>query len=344
MPRPKSITTCWNIQSRTCSTPLFFRILLISVVILIAILLESRGKGEIVDRIVAIINEDIITLSELDAFRKSVFADTPQSIDWLSEELDLLEARHRVLDTLIEEKLIDQEADRQRITVSQRELNDTLESLRREKGFTQSQLETALKAQGLSLEEYTERVKRGLRKTKLVNLTIKSTIEMEGENLKSYYEAHVNDYMTDESIRISHILLPLNSGATKEQEEAALSMGNDILRRVENGEDFDALAYEYSQTVPDARWGDLGYFKRGEMLPALEKTAFGLTVGEVGRAVRTDSGVVLVKVTEKKGGTPSSFTEVRERVEREYYRSELQRRFREWLDELKERAFIEVKL
>jgi peptidyl-prolyl cis-trans isomerase SurA len=323
---------------------LFFRILLISVVILFAILLESRGKGEIVDRIVAIINEDIITLSELDAFRKSFFPDTPQSVDWLNEELDLLEARHRALDTLIEEKLIDQEADRQRITVTQRELNDTLESLRQEKGFTQSQLETALKAQGLNLEEYTERVKRGLRKAKLVNLTIKSTIEMEEEDLKSYYRAHVNDYMIDESIRINHILLPLNSGATKEQEEAALSMANDILRRVENGEDFDGLAYEYSQGVPGAGWGDLGYFKRGEMLPALEKTAFGLTVGEVSGAVRTDSGVVLVKVTEKKGGTPLSFTEVREKVERDYYGSEVQRRFREWLDELRERAFIEVKL
>ncbi len=320
------------------------RPLLVSSLILSVVLVSSLGKGEVIDRIVAIVNEDIITLSQLEEFRKSFYPRRPETNDSLGRQLDLLDVRRQVLNTLIEEKLIDQEADRQRIYVSQKELKDALESLRQERGMTQSQIEMALKAQGLTYEEYTAQVEKGLKRTKLINLAVKSEVEMEEEDLETHYETHINDYMADESIRISHILLPIAPNSTGDREEATLSMAEEILARVENGEDFDALAQEYARNVPGARGGDTGYFKRGEMIPTIEKTAFSLKVGEVSGGIRTPEGVVLIKVTDKKEGRPIPFSEVRRKIERDYYTSELQRRYGELINRLKERSFIEVKL
>jgi peptidyl-prolyl cis-trans isomerase SurA len=313
-------------------------------VVLGVFLLGSSGKAEIVDRIVAIVNENIITLSELEQFRKSFYPYTPKRKDWLNREFELLDVRQEALNTLIEEKLIDQEADRQKIEVTQKQLNDTVASLKAERGWSQSQLEMAVEAQGFTYEEYLAEVERRLKRTKLITRVVKSEIEINDENLRAYYEAHIDDYMADESIRISHILLPLAPNSTSDAEEAAFSKAREILARLEEGEDLTALARQYSQDILGLRAGDIGYFKQGEMIPSIEEAAFSLRVGEVTAPIRTPEGVVLIKVTDRQRGGPPALEEIRKRVENDYYRSETERRFRDWVNRLKERSFIEVKL
>jgi len=320
------------------------RILQALSLIIPVLLVYSQGHGEIIDRIVAIVNEDIITLSELDTFRKSLYARVPEKRDWLSIELDLEAIRKQALNAMIEEKLLDQEADRQMIRVGETAVEKALESIRQEQGLTQQQLEMALEAEGLSLEEYTLQVEKSLKRSRLINLEIRSKIEMNDEDLKAYYEKHMRDYAADEAVRISHILLPIPQDSTQEAEGATRALAEAILARLENGEDFDDLALEYAQTVSGVRGGDIGYFKRGEMIPIIEKTAFNLKVGGVAGPIRTPEGFFLVKVTEKKEGNPLPFQEVREKVEKDYYRYEAERRYQQWMNQLKERSFIEVKL
>ncbi len=344
MPRLSGIAISWSIRNKTYPIRPIFRILLHSSVVMAVILLNSAGQSEIIDRIVAIVNEEIITLSELEEFRTSFYRTNPNENDWLEEEFDLLETREQVLNLLIDEKLIDQEATRQRISVPQKQVEKTIESLRKEQGLSQAQLEMALKAQGLTFEEYTAKVEKGLKRTRLINQIVKSKIEIKEEDLRTYYKNHTENYMIDESIRISHILLPLTTNPTKTQEQAALSTVKDILMRVESGEDFATLAREYRQTHPGMRAGDLGYFKRGEMIPAIEKTAFRLEVGKVGGPIRTQEGLILIRVTEKKDGSPIPLDKIRQRVEKDYQKSESERRYRQWLSKLRERSFIEMKL
>lgn len=344
MPRLRSMIIYWSTLTKNRSMGPTFRRLVVSSLILVVPLLNSLGKGEIVDRIVAIVNDEVITLSEMEGYRKSFFRLSIKEDDWLSTEFDLLDVRHQALNVLIDERLIDQEVNRKKITVKHKELKETLESLRQEKGWSQSQLEMALKAQGLTHEAYTTEVEKGLKRTKLINRVVKSKIEIKEEDLRTYYETHSKDYIADESIRITHVLLPLPSNPTKDQEEAALSRAKDILERVEQGEDFATLAHQYSRNTPGVQGGDIGYFKKGEMIPAIEKKAFSLEVGEVGGPIRTPGGVVLVTVTDKKGGGPIPLAKIKKRVEKDYYTSELKRRYREWVNKLKEKSFIEVKL
>jgi peptidyl-prolyl cis-trans isomerase SurA len=297
-----------------------------------------------VDRIVAIVNDDIITFSELERFRKAFYRHEADKKDWLDRELNLSELRHQALKNLIEDQLLDQEATRQRVFVNQKEVDEAVESLRVERGLSQDQFEIALEREGLTYERYGEEVKNSLKKRKLMNQVVKSEIEITDENLQNYYETHINKYMLDESIRISHILLSLSPCATEEKEEQTYQTANTILREVKEGRDFEALALEYSGTLPGVRGGDLGYFKRGEMIAPLEESAFTLDTGEVSGGIRTPEGVILIKVTDKKGGRAAPFNDVRKKVERDYFRNEVDRRYQEWMKNLKERSFIEVKL
>ncbi len=344
MRRLRSITICWSTRFEGCPAGPTFRKLVFCAFFLGVVFWNSLGKTEIIDRIVAIVNEDIITLSELEEFRKSLYPRQPKANDWLREELELSDVRRHVLNALIEERLIDQEATRQNIVVTQKTLEDALESLRQERGLSQPQLEIALKAQGLTYEEYRGRVERGLKRTRLVNRTVKSEIEIREEDLRVYYQTHIKDYMAEETIRISHILLPLSSNPTKDEEAETSSIAKEMLNRAEKGEDLAEVARQYSHRIPGVQGGDIGYFKSGEMIPAIEKRALSLKVGEMAGPILTAKGVFLIRVTDKKGGKPIPFAEIKKTVEKDYYRNEVDRQYRRWVKKLKERSFIEVKL
>ncbi len=88
----------------------------------------------------------------------------------------------------------------------------------------------------------------------------------------------------------------------------------------------------------------MGYFKKGEMIAAIEKRAFALEVGQVGGPIQTPAGMVLIKVTDRKGGSPIPLAKIKKKVEADYYNQEMERRYRQWLNKLKARSFIEVKL
>jgi peptidyl-prolyl cis-trans isomerase SurA len=305
---------------------------------------RSTVRGEIVDRIVAIVNDEIITLSELERFRETFYPEGPSKNDWLGKEVSLLKARRRALLALIDEKLIEQEAERQEITIPEERVERTVDALREEQKLTQGQLEMMLNAQGLTYGEYENEVARRLKRVKLINRAIKSKIEIKEEDLERYYQAHIHAYMADASIRISHVLLPFSPNSSSQRENEVLSLAQKIKKSAESGHDLGALAQEHAGTMPGIRGGDLGYFKRGEMIPALEDEAFSLEIGEVGNPVRTPEGIVLIRVTDRKTTQPIPLEEIREKVEMDYYTREVERQYQEWINKLREKAVIEMRI
>jgi parvulin-like peptidyl-prolyl isomerase len=97
-------------------------------------------------------------------------------------------------------------------------------------------------------------------------------------------------------------------------------------------------------TVSRKDRGDLGYFKRGELLPALEREAIRLRVGEVSGVIRTEFGFHLIKLLDRKGGEPPPFEEIKEKVQADYYDKEMEKAFQQFLSKLKEKSIIEIKL
>jgi parvulin-like peptidyl-prolyl isomerase len=133
--------------------------------------------------------------------------------------------------------------------------------------------------------------------------------------------------------------------ATPEQIQGIRKKCQKVLERIKGGEDFAKMAMAYSEDLSSRKeGGDLGYFRKGELLPALEKEAMRLQVGEVSGIVRTELGFHILKIIDRKGGEPPPFEEIKEKVQADYYDKEMEKAFQQFISKLKEKSVIEIKL
>ncbi|MGA1864387.1 MAG: peptidyl-prolyl cis-trans isomerase [bacterium] len=140
--------------------------------------------------------------------------------------------------------------------------------------------------------------------------------EVTDQEVEDYYKMHESQFYVKKKIKASHILLSVPKDASPEQEEKIKEKALDLLKKIENGEDFHELAKTFSDCPSSKRGGDLGYFEKGKMDPEFEKTAFALNVGEVSQVVRSSFGYHIIKVEDIKPEHLSSLDEVRDRIVR----------------------------
>ncbi len=297
----------------------------------------------VVDRVVAVVNQEIITLSEVekwvDPAKEEIVAE-----DRLVRRERIEELRRQVLDRLIEQKLIDQEAKKSGIKISSKEIDATVDEVKRRNAVTQEDLEKALTVEGLTLETYRKQIEIGLLRKKLISYSIKVEAKAEETDLQDFYKKNVGRYRTNETYRPGHILLIVPKGAAPEEIREIRKKAEKILERIKAGEDFGEMALLYSQDGSAKNHGDLGYFKKGELFPAFEGAALRLKVGQVSGVLRTDFGFHIIKLLDRKGLEPLPFEEVKEKVKADYYDGELEKAFKQYLSTLKEKAIIEIKL
>jgi len=297
----------------------------------------------VVDRVVAIVNQEIITLSEVEKWVNPLKEEIVTE-DRLERRERLQEVYRNVLEKLIEEKLIDQEVKKSGIKVLSKEIEATLEEVKRRNAATQEDLEKALAADGLTLETYKKQIEKGLQRRRLINWSVKVETKVGEKEIRDFYQKNRDRYRPNESYRPSHILFVTPKGATPEEIREIRKKCQAVLEKIKEGGDFGEMALLYSEDASNKDRGDLGYFKKRELVPAFEREALRLKIGEVSGIVRTESGFHIIKLLDRKGVEPLPFEEVRERVQADYFENELEKAFKQYLSTLKEKSVIEIKL
>jgi peptidyl-prolyl cis-trans isomerase SurA len=298
----------------------------------------------VVDRIVAVVNKEIIMLSEVERWSRP-FQEEIQTEDRLERKGRVQEVFRKVLDKIIEEKLIEQEAQRSGIKVTPKEIEGAIEDVRRRNRISQEELEKALAAEGLTLGTYKKEIEKKILHAKFISSVVKPEAKVGEEELRDFYGKNIDRYRVNESYRPAHIFFPVPKEATPEQIREIRKRSLRVLERIKEGEGFAKMAMEYSEDPSSrAEGGDLGYFKKGELLPILEKEAMELRVGEVSGTVRTELGFHILKLLDRKGGDPPPFEEVREKVQVDYYDTEMGKALQQFLIKLKEKSVIEIML
>jgi peptidyl-prolyl cis-trans isomerase SurA len=298
----------------------------------------------VVDRVVAVVNQEIITFSEVEKMSRSLQVEI-QTEDRLERRERVQEIFRKVLEKLIEEKLIDQEAKKSGIKVTSKEVEGAIEEVKRRYAVDQENFEKLLAAEGVTLETFKKEIEKQILRSKVINWAVKVEPTAGEKELRDFYQKHIDRYRMNESYRISHILFPIPKDASLEQGREIRKRCQKVLERIKGGEDFGEMALLYSED-PSSRKerGDMGYFKRGELLPALEREAIRLQVGEVSGVIRTEFGFHIVKLLDRKGGEPPPFEEVKEKVQADYYAREMEKAYLQFLSKLKEKSVIEIKL
>ena len=318
-------------------------ILNVSLLLLLGGILPSSGTAaEVVDRIIAYVNDDIITLSELNEKTNALVAARAQNPFLREQELSIEEMRLNMLNRLIDERLASQEISRLKISVSEEEVDRAIARIMQENRLTQETLEAELRKEERTITDLRRQIKEDLEQRKLVSREVQSKTVITDEIVEAYYQSNMHDFQEKERWRIQDIYLPYYPDDTPEERARLRNLAQEILERVRAGVDFGSLAKNYSQGPGAEVGGDMGYFARGELEPVLEAAVENLKAGEVSPDIETTRGIHIIKVTEVDRSPPKALDEVRESIRNLLYRREVEFRYREWLSSLRERSYVRI--
>jgi len=259
-----------------------------------------------------------------------------------------LQLQSRVIDDLLRKRLIAQEIERRRIVISPTDIDDRteieFERILKQNNLTEEQAAQILQRQGRTLESFKRELRQAVElhlQTERLRDLVVGPIEPTEQELSAYLEEHREDYDTPEEVHARHILIRVPEGASEAEIAQAKKQIEDIKKELENGADFAELAKKYSQDPGSApNGGDLGFFRRGQMVREFEDAAFSLEPGQISDPVRTQFGFHLIKVEEKKPAQHPELAQIRERVLKDYIAAERDRRFEQFYAELKAHAKI----
>jgi len=310
--------------------------------IAVGLLAGSTAHAETVDRIVANVNGEIILYSELQEQLKLLGKYAPD-VD-LTDPAKKSQIEHDVLTQLIRQKLTEAEAKRLQVMVLHAEVENALSRMMEENHTNLAQLEVSLKANGQSVEKLRTQIKKDLERNRLMDRVLKSKVLITDKQVEDFLKGDkAGPATTTQKIHLGLIALPANEKS--EKPEAVQKTGREILDKLKQGADFQAMAKQYSKGNTAKDGGDIGYMAPEELAPFIAKAIKDLKKGEVSDLVQGPGGYYIIKVLDvdtKK--LSSSDPGTREKVRNYLYEQEVNRKFEEWVHGLEAKAFIQITL
>ncbi len=303
----------------------------------------SISTGKVVNSIAAIVNDDIVTLYEVDREAQPVIreAEKKSALDAAARS----QIRRAALDHLIEKKLLDQKVRELNIKVTDEEIRQAIDDVKKQNNMaSQEALVTALAGQGLTFEQYRTQLQQQIEKLKLVSMEVRAKIQVGETELREYYDANRAKYAEEDTFRARHIFFKTSEKMPADELKRTMATALMVLAEAKGGKDFTELAKSYSED-PAARkdGGNLGTFKKGDMMPELEAAIVSMKPGEVSELINTPAGFHIIRLEERSTGKMKSFESVKTEIEDLIYRKKSEERFNQWAKELRSKASVEIK-
>jgi len=297
--------------------------------------------AEVLNRVVAIVNSELITLYELNGRMKKMTGTEPADLR-ARDEKRYLEIRRKILDALIDEKITAEKVRELGIRVTAEQVDSAIERIKKDNSFTQEDLIAYLKKHGTDYETYGKNIKDQLERIQLVNLEVKSKIIIREEKIKEYYEQHKNKFRVEEKVRLATIVLRKKGPSDKAGAASLNEKAREISIKLRNGEDFSGLARKYSQGPGAEEGGDLGFFKTSQLNPELKEVIKDLAPGGISEPMVLPSGLQIIMLIERQEGRLKTMEEVRDHIFQIFYEQEVNKRYSTWIKGLREKAYTKI--
>ncbi|MBU2622099.1 MAG: SurA N-terminal domain-containing protein [Proteobacteria bacterium] len=327
------------------SITMYKKIILFSIVIFLSgVHVYVRLCGaEVVDRVVAVVNEDVVSLSELTGAVQP-YADKIKSLGYsLEKEREMLfKVREDILDQIIKQKLTYQESKKYKLSVSEKELDNSIERFKEANHYTDEDLRSALAKDNISMEEYRDKVKDNILRTKLLNIEVKSKIVITRDDIKSYYENHKNMYQSEKRYHLQNMVKKADYSLGADDKKAILLIMEEIYNRLKEGKPFDQVSRDYSGGSYDIKSLDLGTFKPDQLSQQVRDAIKGLNSGECTKVFETEIGYQIIYIQDIEEKPGKSLDEAAPEIEDILFREILDKKFLSWIDALKQKSHIKI--
>ena len=304
-------------------------------VILGLALTSAPGPRQLVDRIVAIVNDDVIILSELD---------DAENIPGINLSSDPTERRKQLLEQLINERLMQQQISEAKIEITEDELGRAIQDILRTNKITEAELKTAVEARGLSMGQYREDLKSQLIRLKLIDTKVRSRVVIPEAEIRAEYDRRVRDESKETLVRVRHVFLRWGESPDPNERTRVLTAAKAARQRILNGENFEQVAREVSQSSTAQVGGDLGEMNQTQMLPELAKAIGPMKPGDISQPIETPNGVHVVRLESRRSKASTTYAESRIKIYQELYQREVEAQMRVWLEELRKQAAVTINL
>jgi peptidyl-prolyl cis-trans isomerase SurA len=299
----------------------------------------SSAPAKTVDRIVAQVNDDIITLSELK--RETALYLQELATKYTGEQYEKMaqKVEQQVLDNLIQDKLLYQKAMEMGFNANvDNKVTSLVQQAVKENNFKDTEeLEKALEEAGRTLRDYRDDLKRTVVIRELVNEFVDSRIALLTPEIEKYYRDHASEFTTPEEVALSEILIT-SEGNEKEAENRA----NDLYRRLQQGEPFAALASQYSKGSTANKGGSIGSYLLSKLNSDAVKAIEGLKEGEVSKPQKIKEGFILYRVDSRKPAAVLPLEQVKDDIKNRIYQRKRGPEFERYVNALKEDAYIQI--
>jgi peptidyl-prolyl cis-trans isomerase SurA len=305
------------------------------------LLCAVSARAEIKERIAAVVNGQAILLSDVEERVGPELARLMAQPAGQQRERDRSALLRSGLDQLVDEKLIESEATTLGLTVSEEELQRALDQLARQQGMEVADFRAALEQQGITWEAARDTVRRQTLMAEVLRFKVKAR-KVTDEEVQAAYATMAQN--PEFEVRARHILVSTPERASPAQVAAAQRRAEEAQRRVRSGETFALVARDMSDGPTAKQGGDLGYFRRGLMVPAIEQAAFSLKPGEVSPLIKTQAGFHVVLVEARRAIPPKPLADLKEEIRSRLANDSVFKERENYVGTLRKTAQIDVKL
>lgn len=313
---------------------------------------DSPYGGTVVEDIIARVNDQIITRSDYDRAQKELDGEARQHGATMQQ---ISEGHKDLLRNLIDQQLWISKGKELGIT-GETELVNRLNEIRKQYNLASMEdLEKAAQEQGVSYEDFKAGIRNQIITQEVMRQEVGRHVNITPGEVQRYFEAHQQDYVQPESVKLSEILVSTGTAAPSatvpggsEPDDAgkvaaAKAKADEIYAKLKGGPDFAELARTSSDGQTASAGGDLGQFKRGALAKVLEDATFSLQAGQYTEPIRTRQGYVILKVDQHVAGGVPQFKDVEQDVEQAYYMTKMEPAMRDYLNKMRDDAYIEIK-
>jgi peptidyl-prolyl cis-trans isomerase SurA len=305
-------------------------------------LIALATTGAMIDRVAAVVNDDVITLSEVYELGDEYIEKAVQ--DASGNPARRREAEIEVLDSLIQRRLISQEITKLDLDVTDQELDRTVDDIARRNGLERDQLRNEVEKSGMPWQEYRSELKENLRQAKFTQAVIQPRINVNEDELLDAYNRSIASGARPQIADLGAIFLAFPPDADEAAKAERRAMAAKVQEEFTTGKPFAELATQYDQGPYAANGGKMGTYKQGELVAELDGPAFSTPVGSLTPPIETSQGIFLLTVFELRSEPPPTYEAMKESLTQQVYADRIDDETDQWYRQARRRAAVLVKL